>query len=440
MDLVVNGMKKAVTFFVSLFCFVSISLGIEITSDVRIGLSYGKNAVSEFTMYAPSGLFIGDIGVMKGTVTFEKGSSKKLKITASGASQTCRVDEEEGVTVEPVDEDEFISYNGKEYRGTFVIYRFSDSDITVVNVVDLEEYLYGVVPKELSTGHPMEALKAQAVAARTYACQTLNKYQKWNFDMTNSTADQAYSGKSAEHEDTNRAVDETAGEIITYDGKPITAYYFSTSAGMTENSENVWVNAYPYLVAVEDTYQSENLPYSTWSVRFTAEELEKILLGRSAKIGELLSVDILKKSPSNAVLELEFVGSKDTYKVTKETARLVFGTSEVRSQFYDITTDNTVTVMNEEEETNTAQLSSLAIATAEGVISPKESEIYVKGWKEDKEYPLQASEYILNGKGWGHGVGMSQNGALGMAREGFTYDEILRWYYTDVEIEEVDKV
>lgn len=431
-------MKKALIFFVSLFCLISVSFGIEIASDVRIGLSYGKNAVSEFTLSAPSGIRISEVGKMSGTVTFSKNSSNKLKIVSSSKNKTVRVDDE-GVTVEPVDDDEFISYNGKEYRGTFVIYRFSDSDITVVNVVDLEEYLYGVVPRELSTGHPIEALKAQAVAARTYACQTLNKYEKWNFDMTNSTADQAYSGKSVEHEDTNRAVDETAGEIITYDGKPITAYYFSTSAGMTENSENVWVNAYPYLVAVEDKYQSDDVTYANWSVSFSAEEIEKILLGRSAKIGNLVSVDILKKSPSNAVLELEFVGSKDSYKVTKETTRLVFGTSEVRSQFYDITTDNSVTAMNKKEKTNTAQLTSLAIMTEKGAVSPKENKIYVKGWKENKTYPLNASEYILNGKGWGHGVGMSQNGALGMAREGFTYDEILEWYYTDVEIEEVDK-
>lgn len=428
-------MKKMIMFFVSLFCFFSISFGIEISSEVRIGLSYGKNAVSEFTLSAPSGIMVGDIGKMKGTVTFEKNSSNKLDITSSTKTKTCRVDDE-GILIEPVDEDEFISYNGKEYRGTFVIYRFSDSDITVVNVVDLEEYLYGVVPRELSTGHPIEALKAQAVAARTYACQTMNKYEKWNFDMTNSTADQAYSGKSVEKEDTNRAVDETAGEIITYDGKPIIAYYFSTSAGMTENSENVWVHEYPYLVAVEDKYQADNVSYANWSVRFTTKEVEEILLGRSQKIGKLLSVDILKKSPSNAVLELEFVGSKDSYKVTKENARLIFG---VRSQFYDITTDNSVTVMNEEEEKNTAQLSALSIMTEKGAVSVKESEVFVKGWKEEKEYPLQASEYILNGKGWGHGVGMSQNGALGMAREGFDYDEILKWYYTDVEIEEVKK-
>ena len=432
-------MKKTIMFFMSLFCFFSISFGIEISSDVRIGLSYGKNAVSEFTLSAPSGIVVGDIGKMKGTVTFSKNSSNKLNIASSTKTKTCRVDDE-GVFVEPVEEDEFISYNGKEYRGNFVIYRFSDSDITVVNVVDLEDYLYGVVPRELSTGHPIEALKAQAVAARTYACQTLNKYEKWNFDMTNSTADQAYSGKSVEKEDTNRAVDETAGEIITYDGKPITAYYFSTSAGMTENSENVWTQAYPYLVAVEDKYQSDKVSYANWSVRFTTKEIEEILLARSKKIGNLLSVEILKKSPSNAVLELEFVGSKNSYKVTKETTRLVFGTSDVRSQFYDITTDNSVTVVNVEEDKNTAQLNSLKVMTEKGPVSIKEEDIAVKGWKEEKEYPLQASEYILNGKGWGHGVGMSQSGALGMAREGFSYDEILEWYYTGVEIEEVEKI
>ena len=406
--------------------------------NVRIGLSYGSNAVSSFTVSAPSGVMISDIGKMKGTVTIEKSGDNKIKVTSSSKTKSCTVDKEYGVSISTVEDDEFLSYNGKEYRGALVIFRLSGSDMTVINVLDLEEYLYGVVPKEIATGHPLEALKAQAVAARTYTCTQLNKYDKWNFDLTYTTSDQAYGGVAAEEEDTTKAVDKTRGEIVTYDGEPITTFYFATSAGFTESSENVWVSKVPYLVAVEDKYQPENLSTSTWTKTFTVDELESILASKSQKIGNLIGLNILKKSPSGSVLELEFEGSKDSYTVTKESARFVYGTSDVKSQFYDIETDASIKVIDVDGNVATRTFSEARVAADKGSekISTENDKIFVKGKNKDKEYSYIPTKYTLNGKGWGHGVGMSQNGAIGMAREGFSYDEILKWYYTDVEIEE----
>lgn len=433
-------MKKVIMcFFVYMCVIFNIGFCYELPDTVRIGLSYGSNAVSEFTMSASSGIKIDGVGKMTGTVTFSKNGNSKLDISNSSKNKTCTVDEDEGLMIEPTDEDEFISYNGKEYRGTFIVYRLDDSDITVVNVVDLEEYLYGVVPKEIATGHPMEALKAQAVAARTYTCKNLGKYEKWNFDMTNTTADQSYGGVSAECEDTTKAVNSTKRRIVTYDGEPITTYYFSTSSGWTENSENVWVTAYPYLVAVEDKYQADTHTYSNWSVSFTAEELKEILANKSIKIGNILGLNTTKKSKSNGVLELEFVGSKDTYSVTKETCRSIFGTSSVRSQFYDVYPDNAVTAYNLEEETKTKAVNEFKVATINGTkkISSSLDEISVIGKNENKTYSKNPTTYTISGKGWGHGVGMSQNGAIGMAKAGFDYDEILEWYYTGAKVTKV---
>ena len=431
-------MKKIV--FVLFFTIIlfNVSFAFEMPDSIRIGLSYGSNAVDEFTVSAPSGIMINGIGKMKGEVTIEKSGSSKIKAKSSSKSKSCTVDEEEGVSIIAIKEDEFLSYNGKEYRGSLVIFRFDESDLTVINVLDLEEYLYGVVPKEIATGHPIEALKAQAVVARTYALGKLGKYEKWKFDLTYTTSDQAYGGVSSEEKDTTKAVDETRGEIVTYEGEPITTYYFSTSAGYTENSENVWTAKVPYLVAVEDKYQPEGLSTFNWSVTFSAEKIKDILESKSKKIGTLLGVNILKKSPSNAVLELEFKGSKDTYTVTKESARLVFGTSEVRSQFYDIETDASVYVVDVDGNKVIKNFSDVKVATGKSSkkISDDLDKIYVKGKKEEIKYSTVPTEYTLNGKGWGHGVGMSQNGAIGMAREGFDYEEILKWYYTGTEIEE----
>jgi len=431
-------MKKIVMIVFFIFMLFNFSFAFEMPEIIRIGLSYGNNAVDKFTVSAPSGIMISDIGKMNGEVTISKSGSNKIKVNSASKSKSCTVDDEYGVSITTIEEDEFLSYNGKEYRGALVIFRLDDSDITVINVLDLEEYLYGVVPKEIATGHPIEALKAQAVAARTYTCTQFGKYEKRNFDLTYTTSDQAYGGVAVEKEDTTKAVDKTKGEIVTYDGKPITTYYFSTSAGYTENSENVWTAKVPYLVAVEDKYQPVGLSTSTWSVTFTADEINDILASKSKKIGSLLGINILKKSPSNAVLELEFKGSKDSYTVTKESARLVYGTSEVRSQFYDIETDASVSVIDVDGNTSIKTFSEVRVANDKGSekISSNLDKIVVKGKNEEIKYSTVPTRYTLNGKGWGHGVGMSQNGAIGMAKEGFDYDEILKWYYTGTEIEE----
>jgi len=431
-------MKKILSLLVFLLILGNLSFAYDLPETIRIGLSYGSNAVDSFLVYAPSGIIISDIGKLKGEVTIEKSGSNKIKVSNSSKSKTCTVDSEYGISITPAEDDEFISYNGKEYRGDLVIFRLDGSDLTVVNLVDLEEYLYGVVPKEIASGHPIEALKAQAVAARTYTCTQLGKYEKWNFDLTYTTSDQAYGGVAAEKEDTTKAVDKTKGEIVTYDGEPISTYYFSTSAGYTENSENVWTAKVPYLVAVEDKYQPTGLSTANWTVTFTTKQLEDILEKKSKKIGTLLGLNILKKTPSNAVLELEFKGSKDSYIVTKESTRLVYGTSEVRSQFYDIETDASVTIIDVDGNITTKTFSEVKVAKNKGSekLSSKSDKIFVKGKDKEKKYATVPTEYILKGKGWGHGIGMSQNGAIGMAKEGFKYDEILTWYYTGTEIEE----
>lgn len=421
-----------------IFILCNVSFAFEIPDTIRIGLSYGNSAVDSFSVSAPSGIMISDVGKMRGNVTIQKSGDSKIKVSSSSKTETCKVDKEYGISITPIEEDEFISYNGKEYRGSLVIFRLDGSDLTVINVLNLEEYLYGVVPKEMSTGHPIEALKAQAVVARTYACTQLGKYEKWNFDLTYTTSDQAYGGVAVEKEDTTKAVDKTRGKIATYEGKPITTFYFSTSAGYTENSENVWTEKIPYLVAVEDKYQSKDLPYSNWSVAFSADEIESILANKSKKIGDLVNINILKKSPSNAVLELEFEGSKDSYVVKKENARFVYGTSEVRSQFYDIETDASVSVIDVNGNVTVKNLSEIRVAKEKEYekLSGDLEKVTVKGKEKEIKYSIFPTKYTLKGKGWGHGIGMSQNGAIGMAKEDFNYKEILKWYFTGIEIEE----
>jgi peptidoglycan hydrolase-like amidase len=223
----IGGIHMKKITLLSLMLLLTISQAKEEVPDtIRVGLSYGTNAVSSFTVSADSGVKI-DGTTYKGTITIEKSGTNKLAVSNSSKDKTLTVGSS-GVKVTLVDDDEFISYNGKEYRGELKIYRFSDSDLTVVNVVDFEEYLYGVVPREMSGSNPLEALKAQAVAARSYAYKSLGKYGKWNFDVTNTTSDQAYGGVASEHPNATKAVDKTEGEFVTYDGKIVSTPFFST--------------------------------------------------------------------------------------------------------------------------------------------------------------------------------------------------------------------
>jgi stage II sporulation protein D len=159
----------------------------------------------------------------------------------------------------PVDARSFLSYNGSRYRGIFVL-RASPKGLVLVNVLNLEDYLKGVVPKELSPDlfNAFDALKAQAVAARTYAIRSLGANRELGFDLYDTPQSQVYGGLSAEHPLSNRAVDQTKGEVAVYKGKLINALYTSTCGGMTEDIENIFEGeSQPYLKSTECAYENQ---------------------------------------------------------------------------------------------------------------------------------------------------------------------------------------
>lgn len=427
-------MKKIT--LLSMLLLLTISQAKEkIPDTISVGLSYGTGAVSSFTVSAGSGVKV-DGTTYKGTVTIKKSGTNKLEVSSSSKDKTVSVDDE-GIKITVVDDDEFISYNGKQYRGYLKVYRISGSDLTVVNVVDFEEYLYGVVPREMSGSNPIEALKAQAVAARSYAYKSLGKYAKWNFDVTNTTSDQAYGGVSVEHQNATKAVDKTKGEFVTYDGVIVSTPFFSTSSGHTESAENVWSGKVDYLIGVEDKYQDKNNPYASWTVEYSKAEIEEILTKKGIDIGELKKVVINETTDNGAVLELEFVGEDDSYTVTKEKARTILS---LKSQFYDISSGSSMYTISQDGKIVACTTKKLKAMTSTSKktksISSSKKTIYLQDedGKTKFDRTASSSDYTITGSGWGHSVGMSQTGAVGMAEEGFDYDEILEWYYTGIKI------
>jgi stage II sporulation protein D len=225
------------------------------------------------------------------------------------------------------------------YRGGLEIRpSASGGGVTVVNVLSLDDYVKGVVPGEMPSIWSHEALKAQAVAARGYGLAT--DAGGAIFDQYPDTRSQVYKGVSAEASSTNAAVDETAGEIVKYQGQPAVTYFFSTSGGRTENVENVFYGSEPkpYLRGVDDPADRIS-PLYRWTLTYTQRGLESKL--RHYLKGRLRAVKIVKKGASPRIVAADVVGSKGKVRVTGTNLRQALGARDNWMTFKRVRVDAT---------------------------------------------------------------------------------------------------
>jgi stage II sporulation protein D len=223
--------------------------------------------------------------------------------------------------------------NGR-YRGGLELLAGSLGGISAVNAVDLEDYVRGVVAGEVPAAWPDEALRAQAVAARTYAVATSKNGE--GYDQFADTRSQMYPGISGEDARTDRAVAATAGEVVVYEGKPIVTYYFSTSGGRTENVENSFLGAQPapYLTSVEDPYDGGS-PRHRWTVRLSLSQADR-RLGSLVK-GRLRQIKVLQRGRSPRVVRAQVVGSAGRSSVSGPQLRSKLGLYDTWARFTVIT-------------------------------------------------------------------------------------------------------
>nr|WP_312577884.1 SpoIID/LytB domain-containing protein [Sedimentibacter sp.] len=385
----------------------------------------------------------------------------------------------------------FTSYNGnlssnvisidkKPYRGMMGFYIIEGSKLISINYVDLESYLYGVVPNEIVSSWPVEAVKAQVLAARTYAMSCMNYKSSYGYDLEDSQDSQVYRGYASEYSDTNKAVDATKGEMIYYDGELIQAFFHSSSGGRTENSENIWVTALPYLRSVDDEYSNIS-PQTEWNKVATKDYVIGKLKADGNDINDLYGIEISDVSENYRVLECIFLTDKGKITYKKENVRRVLGydfllsswfTIENSNFFYftnelfeELSSENLNDGKDEENESSGGILDAIVDTDVDdeekdsSIDSDAPSKVLDTG-SIDGKYLISSSgtaninkksaafisktgvsiqnndtsEYNFSGRGWGHGIGMSQYGAKEMATEGFTYEEILKYYYTGVTI------
>lgn len=325
--------------------------------------------------------------------------------------------------------------NGSKYRGSFIATTAS-SVVTFTNSLDIEDYLKGVVPSEMVSSWHMEALKAQAVSARSFAIL--------KGVLANNTTSQVYKGYSAETTRTSQAVDETKGLIVKSGSKIVETFFFSTSGGRTANIQDVWNTvSQPYYVSVDDTIeQNAKSPYSNWSVPYSAAKIvqnagfnpsKELLLdiqavptGANGEIGKIFvtttagSYSLGERSRANELTIRQFFKLDNGWNLYSNWFTL---TPKKVSATYQVQTATGVSTLN--------GLSTTTVKTAASDVKLSGLQTSVQTATEQQLIPTQSyiSEVQLTGKGFGHRIGMSQYGAKARADAGWKYDAIIKHYF-----------
>lgn len=332
-----------------------------------------------------------------------------------------------------------LSYNGRLFRGTFDLVRDDEGDMIVVNQVDTALYLASVVGSEEPSTWMPEALAAQAIAARTYLATHLRRHAA--YDLEGDTRDQEYDGLGGEANSTLRAVDRTAGMIATYRGAPIEALYSANAGGVTEDSENVYANALPYLRSVpspsDDVAQASSWGHTSWqwTAEFTAPQLRSYIGARGIDVGDPQRIDLTQLTAAGRVLSARIVGTSGTRDIGKDQARYYFG---LRSTLFTVVTrpeETEIVAFSDAERVRQLEFigAKLERTLRINIRDPdRVGKPAVIGW----QYRLPA-RFVFTGRGYGHGVGMSQWGAQGMALAGRSAEEILKHYYQGITITSV---
>jgi stage II sporulation protein D len=284
-------------------------------------------------------------------------------------------------------EDSTININGKNYRGNlYVSIQIGKNKFRVVNELDIEKYLYGVICKEISSSWPKESIKAQAVAARTYALKNIGRHKNQWFDLCDTTHCQVYGGLDSENPETNKIIDATRGEVLTYDGELAHIFYHGNCGGYTESVTNVWTSTtyVPYLKGRRCSYCKGGFKYD-WEAYLSYDTMTNKLNNTGHKIDEVKSVKIKSFTHSGRVKELSFRGEKGSIQLSGYEFREIMGYNLINSTKFEIN---------------------------------------------NKKDGIK-----IIGTGSGHGVGMCQIGAKVMAEKGNTYLDILDFYFPGTKVE-----
>ncbi len=329
-------------------------------------------------------------------------------------------------------------FKGYRYFGSFRYERDESGNLAVVNLVDIEDYVNCVISREMNDSWPLEALKAQAVAVRTYALTCTGHS---TFDICYNEHCQAYYGMGSTGENTTRATAETAGMYARYNGELIRAFYYSSNGGATENCENVWTSSFPYLQGVIDPYEAlveSEIKNYHWTVTYTGQQLAERLnkVNSEYNCAEVVDVRVTQFTPTGNVYSVMIVDrTGKTIEIKKDKIRTHLALKSLRFTLGDQGDGYSLAGGGSLQALNFAWVLN-GDGTREQIRSNSAYAITENGIQEI--VPSQSVNnngvFTFTGTGNGHNLGMSQWGAKAMANQGYTFDQILNFYYTGIEI------
>ena len=340
-------------------------------------------------------------------------------------------------------------FKGYKYYGGFEYNRISGNNITVINVVSLTDYIKGVIPYEVNPNWPIEAQKAQALCAKCYTVKSLGKHKTKGFDLCNTTDCQMYQGTNNATATSDEAVEATEGLFVLYDGEICTTYYHASSGGYTEDAGNIWGKDIPYLKAVEDTYLKSTRPFSvtldleqiTWILQakglIADAEVEDLYVSKYSDVGNVLALTVELDNGTTKT----FTGDRARTALNSATLGVTIG-----SHRYTInggSTEDTVNINGTQVELGDLYAQgdgkkAKSIDMEDGMVALTANGIEEVTITEPTKIERDDGIYVINGTGSGHNIGLSQEGARSMAEEGFDFEEIIEFYFTDAEVDYYD--
>jgi len=271
-----------------------------------------------------------------------------------------------------------IELNGRRFKGGVQVIKRDNGLLSVINYLDLEDYVKGISVRETSHYWPMEALKAETVAFRTFARYRMEQFKNKEWDVTDDVYSQVYGGQEAERYRITEAVDKTKGEVLFFAGKILPAFYHSTCAGSTEDASILWDIDLAPLKGVVCGFCSDS-PHFSWKSTVSKEKIKQLLEKQGRKIKKLEEIVVTGREKSGRVSNLNIVTEEKDIEITAKDFRSLIGSDIIKSTNFRISSNN--------------------------------------------------GDLVFDGLGWGHGAGLCQWGAYFMAKAGFGYLKILNYYY-----------
>ncbi len=349
---------------------------------MRVGVAVNSSSVTlgtstEARILDAQGQPVGSLSAMTPARATRSGSTVQVGSTTGSR-----------LFVQPVTSNGLVFINRHWYRGLVELIP-GEQGVMAINQVGLDDYVSSVIGSEMGHRFPTEALRAQAVASRTYALFHRNKRLDRPYDLGVDQMWQVYKGVDAESNLTQAASRDTSAQVVTYSGEIINAVFHSSSGGHTEDVANVWIEPLPYLRGVPD-YDS-NAPVFSWTVSLSPQQLQQAASG----IGSITSVEVSQRSPFGRAMRVRIQGSQGQREISAGEFRQRMG---LKSTMFTISG-------------GAATTASLAGGSA---------------------------GFVVNGRGFGHGIGMSQWGAASLAQQGWSYQQILGHYYQGTSLAVLD--